>query len=106
MSSVRGSIQDLLATANGEKRRNFVETVELQIKLDIRPLANTPQVRPCYPLPTTALMLESQVTSLVSLAHACPSAFSLMEHVHRGYYRTGECTSPILRTGLWSVCAS
>ena len=33
VSSVRGSIQDLLATANGEKRRNFVETVELQIGL-------------------------------------------------------------------------
>ena len=33
MSSVRGSIQDLLATANGEKKRNFVETVELQIGL-------------------------------------------------------------------------
>ena len=33
MSSVRGSIQELLASANGEKKRNFVETVELQIGL-------------------------------------------------------------------------
>ena len=33
MSSVRGSIQELLADANGEKKRNFVETIELQIGL-------------------------------------------------------------------------
>lgn len=34
VSSVRGSIKDLLNEANtGEKRRNFVETIELQIGL-------------------------------------------------------------------------
>jgi large subunit ribosomal protein L10Ae len=33
VSSVRGSIKELLADANGEKRRNFVETIELQIGL-------------------------------------------------------------------------
>lgn len=34
VSSVRGSIKDLLSEANtGEKRRNFVETIELQIGL-------------------------------------------------------------------------
>ena len=33
MSSVRGSVKELLAGANGEKRRNFVETIELQIGL-------------------------------------------------------------------------
>ncbi len=33
MSSVRGSIKDLLAESNGEKKRNFVETIELQIGL-------------------------------------------------------------------------
>lgn len=33
VSSVRGSIKELLATANGEKKRNFVETIELQIGL-------------------------------------------------------------------------
>jgi hypothetical protein len=33
VSSVRGSIKDLLAEATGEKKRNFVETVELQIGL-------------------------------------------------------------------------
>ena len=33
MSSVRGSIKELLADSTGEKRRNFVETVELQIGL-------------------------------------------------------------------------
>lgn len=33
MSSVRGSIKELLADANGEKKRNFVETIELQIGL-------------------------------------------------------------------------
>ena len=33
MSSVRGSVRELLADANGEKKRNFVETVELQIGL-------------------------------------------------------------------------
>lgn len=33
MSSVRGSVKDLLAEANGEKKRKFVETVELQIGL-------------------------------------------------------------------------
>ena len=33
MASVRGSVKELLADANGEKRRNFVETVELQIGL-------------------------------------------------------------------------
>ncbi|KAI0321985.1 hypothetical protein OF83DRAFT_1168008 [Amylostereum chailletii] len=33
VSSVRGSIKDLLADATGEKRRNFVETIELQIGL-------------------------------------------------------------------------
>jgi len=30
---VRGSIKELLAEANGEKKRNFVETIELQIGL-------------------------------------------------------------------------
>src|ERR1700712_3615793 len=34
VSSVRGSIKDMLNEANnGEKRRNFVETIELQIGL-------------------------------------------------------------------------
>ena len=33
VSSVRGSIKELLADSNGEKKRNFVETVELQIGL-------------------------------------------------------------------------
>ncbi|KAH9022203.1 60S ribosomal protein I1-a [Lactarius pseudohatsudake] len=33
VSSVRGSIKDLLVESTGEKRRNFVETVELQIGL-------------------------------------------------------------------------
>ena len=33
MASVRGSVRDLLAESQGEKRRNFVETVELQIGL-------------------------------------------------------------------------
>ncbi|CAE6474945.1 unnamed protein product [Rhizoctonia solani] len=33
VSSVRGSIKELLAEANGEKKRNFVETIELQIGL-------------------------------------------------------------------------
>ena len=34
MSSVRGSIKELLAESTGdEKRRNFVETIELQIGL-------------------------------------------------------------------------
>ena len=33
VSSVRGSIKDLLAESTGEKRRNFVETIELQIGL-------------------------------------------------------------------------
>jgi hypothetical protein len=34
VSSVRGSIKDLLAeSTTGEKRRNFVETIELQIGL-------------------------------------------------------------------------
>jgi large subunit ribosomal protein L10Ae len=30
---VRGSIKELLAESNGEKKRNFVETIELQIGL-------------------------------------------------------------------------
>jgi hypothetical protein len=33
VSSVRGSIKELLVEAQGEKRRNFVETIELQIGL-------------------------------------------------------------------------
>jgi len=33
VASVRGSIKDLLAEANGEKKRKFVETIELQIGL-------------------------------------------------------------------------
>ncbi|THH11800.1 hypothetical protein EW145_g421 [Phellinidium pouzarii] len=33
VASVRGSVKELLAEANGEKRRNFVETIELQIGL-------------------------------------------------------------------------
>lgn len=33
VSSVRGSVKELLADANGEKKRNFVETIELQIGL-------------------------------------------------------------------------
>lgn len=33
VASVRGSVKELLAEAQGEKRRNFVETIELQIGL-------------------------------------------------------------------------
>ncbi|KAF8890131.1 ribosomal protein L1-like protein [Infundibulicybe gibba] len=33
VASVRGSIKELLVDANGEKKRNFVETIELQIGL-------------------------------------------------------------------------
>ena len=33
MSSVRGSIKELLAEAIGEKKRNFIETIELQVGL-------------------------------------------------------------------------
>lgn len=33
VSSVRGSVKELLAEANGDKKRNFVETIELQIGL-------------------------------------------------------------------------
>ncbi|EJD04335.1 ribosomal protein L1 [Fomitiporia mediterranea MF3/22] len=33
VSSVRGSVKEMLAEATGEKKRNFVETVELQIGL-------------------------------------------------------------------------
>ena len=30
---MRGSVKELLADANGEKKRNFTETIELQIGL-------------------------------------------------------------------------
>lgn len=33
VSSVRGQVKEILAEANGEKKRNFVETIELQIGL-------------------------------------------------------------------------
>ena len=33
MSSVRGSVRELLSISTGEKKRNFVETIELQIGL-------------------------------------------------------------------------
>ncbi|GJJ11032.1 hypothetical protein Clacol_005263 [Clathrus columnatus] len=33
VSSVRGSIKELLTEANGEKKRNFTETIELQVGL-------------------------------------------------------------------------
>lgn len=33
MSSVRGSIKDMLKESNEDKKRNFVETIELQIGL-------------------------------------------------------------------------
>jgi len=33
VASVRGSVKELLANANGEKKRKFVETIELQIGL-------------------------------------------------------------------------
>ena len=33
MASVRGSVRDLLAASTGEEKRNFVETIELQIGL-------------------------------------------------------------------------
>jgi len=33
VTSVRGSIKDMLAESNGEKKRKFVETIELQIGL-------------------------------------------------------------------------
>lgn len=33
MSSVRGSVKELLAASNGEEKRKFTETVELQIGL-------------------------------------------------------------------------
>ena len=33
VSTVRGAIGELLAQSNGENKRNFVETIELQIGL-------------------------------------------------------------------------
>jgi len=33
VSSVRGSVKELLAASNGEEKRKFTETVELQIGL-------------------------------------------------------------------------
>jgi large subunit ribosomal protein L10Ae len=33
VSSVRGSVKELLIDATGEKKRNFIETIELQIGL-------------------------------------------------------------------------
>ena len=33
VSTVRGAIGELLAESNGENKRNFVETIELQIGL-------------------------------------------------------------------------
>jgi large subunit ribosomal protein L10Ae len=33
VASVRGQVKEILAEANGEKKRNFIETIELQIGL-------------------------------------------------------------------------
>ena len=63
VSSVRGSIKQLLADANGEEKRNFVETIELQIGLknydpqrDKR-FSGTVKCVPCFLLCTTRLIL-------------------------------------------------
>ena len=63
VSSVRGSIKQLLADANGEEKRNFVETIELQIGLknydpqrDKR-FSGTVKFVACFLLCTTRLIL-------------------------------------------------
>ncbi len=87
VASVRGSIRELLADSNGEKKRNFVETVELQIGLknydpqrDKRFSGTVKCVPSCLPL--SLLQPTPQSPSFqgcpISLARACPSAFSLM----------------------------
>jgi large subunit ribosomal protein L10Ae len=82
VSSVRGSIKGLLADANGEKKRNFIETIELQIGLknydpqrDKR-FSGTVKYDFEYYIPLSLLPLAD---SPMSPARACPSAFSPMQ---------------------------
>jgi len=83
VSSVRGSVRDLLNEANnGEKRRNFVETIELQIGLknydpqrDKRFSGTVKFVQPFWS--TLHKNFNSQTGSPMSLGHACHSAFLL-----------------------------
>jgi large subunit ribosomal protein L10Ae len=63
VSSVRGSIKDLLTHSADEKRRNFVETVELQIGLKNydpqRDKRFSGTVKCVHPLPSTDSMIDT-----------------------------------------------
>lgn len=85
VSSVRGSIKDLLNDANVEKRRNFVETIELQIGLknydpqrDKRFSGTVKCVPRFCSSPSGMYKFDSIAGSPTSLAHVSRSAFLLM----------------------------
>ena len=84
VSSVRGSIKDLLAESTGEKRRNFVETVELQIGLKNydpqRDKRFSGTVKLVFMLAQILVHWRADVRKdfPTCRARACPSAFSPM----------------------------
>jgi hypothetical protein len=87
VSSVRGSIKELLADATGEKRRNFVETIELQIGLknyDPQRDKRFSGTVKCAPLTLRSVWEGRGVDAAAAPgcrtcpARACPSAFSPM----------------------------
>ena len=84
VSSVRGSVKELLAASNGDDRRNFVETIELQIGLknydpqrDKRFSGTVKCVYSSWAYAYKAVNL-SYSGSRTSPARACPFAFLLM----------------------------
>lgn len=87
MASVRGSVKQLLVDANGEKKRNFVETIELQIGLknydpqrDKRFSGSVKCVFKTY-IELKSRLIEVSFPnsdSPTSPAHACPCAFLRM----------------------------
>ena len=86
VSSVRGSIKELLFDANGEKKRNFVETIELQIGLknydpqrDKRFSGTVKFVRLLFLSPDKIyIIFLKNIDFLMSPVLACPFAFLQM----------------------------
>lgn len=78
---MRVSVKELLAEANGEKKRNFVETIELQIGLknydpqrDKR-FSGTVKYVCSFFARTATDGLHDATDCLMSLVPVCPSAF-------------------------------
>ena len=109
VSSVRGSIKELLADANGEKKRNFVETIELQIGLknyDPQRDKRFSGTVKCVLLGVPSFYLLTVTTgSPMFLVHACHFAFSLMLLISIGPNKSSSntCLLTISRSNSFVV---